>query len=141
MYLALHYARGKDWAQAVPVLEQIVAASPERLPAVEGLAVVRARQGRLEEAVDLLWNVYELRTPTVAELVRLGGMAMEAGRTDTAIDAFERAQRAQGRRSARISSSACSTWRPGASTTPGPPSTACLRRIPPTRWRSSSVRR
>ena len=53
MYLALHYARGKDWAQAVPVLEQIVAASPERLPAVEGLAVLRARQGRLEEAVGL----------------------------------------------------------------------------------------
>jgi tetratricopeptide (TPR) repeat protein len=96
MYLALHYARGKDWTQAAPVLEQIVAASPERLPAVEGLAVVRARQGRVDEAVDLLWNVYELRTPTAAELVRLGGMAMEAGRTDTAIDAFERARKAQG---------------------------------------------
>jgi arylsulfatase A-like enzyme/Tfp pilus assembly protein PilF len=96
MYLALHYARGKDWAQAAPVLEQIVAASPERLPAVEGLAVVRAKQGRVDEAVDLLWNVYELRTPTAAELVRLGGMAMEAGRTDTAIDAFERARKAQG---------------------------------------------
>ena len=53
-------------------------------------------RGRLEEAVDLLWNVYELRTPTAAELVRLGEMAMEAGRTDAAIDAFERARSAQG---------------------------------------------
>jgi tetratricopeptide (TPR) repeat protein len=96
MYLALHYARGKDWIQAVPVLEQIVAASPERLPAVEGLAFLRARQGRLEEAVGLLWNVYEERTPTAAELVRLGEMAMKAGQTDTAIDAFERARGAQG---------------------------------------------
>ena len=96
MYLALHYARGRGWTQAVPVLEQIVAASPERLPAVEGLAFLRARQGRLEEAVGLLWNVYELRTPTAAELVRLGEMAMEAGQTDTAIDAFERARVAQG---------------------------------------------
>jgi tetratricopeptide (TPR) repeat protein len=96
MYLALHYARGKDWARAVPTLEQIVAASPERLPAVEGLALLRVRQGRLDEAVDLLWNVYELRTPSAAELVRLGGMAMEAGRTDAAIDAFERARQAQG---------------------------------------------
>jgi tetratricopeptide (TPR) repeat protein len=96
MYLALHYARGKDWIRAVPTLEQIVAASPERLPAVEGLALLRVRQGRLEEAVDLLWNVYELRTPSAAELVRLGGMAMEAGRTDAAIDAFERARQAQG---------------------------------------------
>ena len=96
MYLALHYARGKDWIQAVPVLEQIVAASPERLPAVEGLAFLRARQGRLEEAVGLLRNVYELRTPTAAELARLGEMAMEAGQTGTAIDAFERARGAQG---------------------------------------------
>jgi len=95
MYLALHYARGKDWLQAVPVLEQIVAASPERLPAVEGLAFLRARQGRLEEAVGLLWNVYEERTPTAAELVRLGEMAMKASQTDTAIDAFERARGAQ----------------------------------------------
>lgn len=96
MYLALHYARGKDWIQAVPVLEQIVAASPERLPAVEGLAFLRARQGRIEEAVSLLRNVYELRTPTAEELARLGEMAMEAGQTDTAIDAFERARGAQG---------------------------------------------
>ena len=38
MYLALHYARGKDWEQAVPLLEQVVAESPDRLPALEGLA-------------------------------------------------------------------------------------------------------
>ncbi len=53
LYLALHLARGKDWAQAVSALEQIVAASPGRLPAVEGLAALRARQGRLEDAVRL----------------------------------------------------------------------------------------
>ena len=45
-YLALHYARGKDWPQAVPLLERIVAETPERLPAVEALAVVRERQGQ-----------------------------------------------------------------------------------------------
>ncbi len=45
-YLALHYARGKDWARAVPLLEQVVAESPDRLPAVEALARVRERQGR-----------------------------------------------------------------------------------------------
>ena len=47
-YLALHYARGKDWARAVPLLEQVVAESPDRLPAVEALARVRERQGRVE---------------------------------------------------------------------------------------------
>ena len=44
-YLALHYARGKDWQRAVPLLERIVAEAPDRLPALEALAVVRERQG------------------------------------------------------------------------------------------------
>ena len=98
MYLALHVARGNDWAQAVPLLEQIVVNSPERLPAVEGLASLRARQGRLEDAVDLLRTVYELRTPTAAELVRLGEMAMAVTQTEVAIGAFERARGDQGAR-------------------------------------------
>ena len=96
MYLALHLARGRDWAQAVPALEEIVAAWPERLPAVEGLAALRARQGRLEDAVSLTLKAYELKTPTPAEWVRLGEMAMAVTKTSVAIDAFERARRAQG---------------------------------------------
>jgi choline-sulfatase len=96
MYLALHLARGKDWAQAVPALEQIVAASPDRLAAVEGLAALRTRQGRLGDAVRLTRQAYDLKTPTAAEWVRLGGMAMDAGQTDAAIDAFERAREMQG---------------------------------------------
>jgi arylsulfatase A-like enzyme/Tfp pilus assembly protein PilF len=95
MYLALHLARGKDWAQAVPALEDIVARSPERLPAVEGLAVLRARAGRLDEAVRLTQQAFELRAPTAAELVRLGEMAMAASQTDVAIGAFERARAGQ----------------------------------------------
>ncbi|HSP92759.1 MAG TPA: tetratricopeptide repeat protein, partial [Vicinamibacterales bacterium] len=101
MYLALHDARGKDWVQAVPALERIVAASPERLPAVEGLALLRVRQGRLNDAVGLLRSAYQLRTPTAPELARLGEMAMEAGETDAAIDAFERARATQGQGFAR----------------------------------------
>ncbi len=50
-YLALHYARGKDWQQAVPLLERVVAETPDRLPAVEALASVRERQGRMQEAL------------------------------------------------------------------------------------------
>ena len=95
-YLGLHYARGKDWERAVPMLEQIVAASPERLPAVEGLALLRVRQGRMADAVAMLRTVYDLRTPTAAELARLGEMAMAAGQTDVAIGAFERARGIQG---------------------------------------------
>ena len=96
MYRALHVARGKDWEQAVPILEQVVAASPDRLPAVEGLALLRARQGRMEDAVAMLRTVYDLRTPTASELARLGEMAMAAGQTDVAIGAFERARGIQG---------------------------------------------
>jgi choline-sulfatase len=64
-YLALHYARTKDWERALPLLEQIVAESPDRLTAVDALATLKARQGML---------------------------AMDTGQTDVAIAAFERAR-------------------------------------------------
>jgi tetratricopeptide (TPR) repeat protein len=67
-YLALHYARTKDWERAVPLLEQVVAESPDRLTAVEALASLRARQGQ---------------------------QAMDAGQTGEAIAAFERARAVQ----------------------------------------------
>ena len=52
-YLALHYARGKAVAAGVPLLEQVLAEAPDRLPALEALAVVRERQGRIADAVAL----------------------------------------------------------------------------------------
>ena len=64
-YLALHYARGQDWERAVPLLEQIVSETPDRLTAVEALARLRARQGQA---------------------------AMNAGKTADALTAFERAR-------------------------------------------------
>ncbi len=67
-YLALHYARTKEWERAVPLLEQVVAESPDRLTAVEALAPLRARQGQ---------------------------QAMDAGHTTEAIAAFERARALQ----------------------------------------------
>jgi choline-sulfatase len=70
MYLALHYARTQDWARAVPLLEQIVAESPDRLTAVEALGRLKARQG-----TD----------------------AMNVGQTAVALTAFERARKLQGR--------------------------------------------
>ena len=96
LYLALHHARGQDWEQAVPTLERIVRDSPDRLAAVEGLAAIRERQRRLADAIQLRQRIYTLRTPSPAELVRLGEMAMEAGHTAAAIEAFERARAAQG---------------------------------------------
>jgi arylsulfatase A-like enzyme/Tfp pilus assembly protein PilF len=97
LYLALHYARGRDWERAVPLLERIVSETPERLPAAEALAAVRERQGRAAEAVALRQKIYTLRNPSAAELVHLGQLAMSAGQTPAAIEAFEKAKGMQGR--------------------------------------------
>jgi choline-sulfatase len=67
-YLALHYARTKGWERALPLLEQVVAESPDRATAVEALASLQARRGQ---------------------------EAMDAGRTSDAIAAFERARALQ----------------------------------------------
>ena len=95
-YLALHYARGKGWPRAVPLLEQIVAEAPDRLPAVEALARVREWQGRKEEAIALWQQVHASRKPSPAEIVHLGELAMGAGRTAVALESFENARAALG---------------------------------------------
>jgi choline-sulfatase len=95
-YLALHYARGKEWPRAGPLLERVLAESPQRLPALEALARIRERQGRPGEAADLWQKVYALRSPNAAEAVRLGELAMSAERTPLAIESFETARAAQG---------------------------------------------
>ena len=96
LYLALHHARGPDWQEAVPTLERIVRDTPDRLAAVEGLAAIRVRQGRLADAIQLRQRIYTLRPPSAAELVALGEMAMEGGQTAAAIDAFEKGRALQG---------------------------------------------
>ncbi len=96
-YLALHYARGKQWERAVPLLERVVAETPDRLPALEALAVLRERQGRIPEAVSLRQKIYDMRKPTAMDLVRLGQLAMSTDQTAVAIEAFEKARALQGR--------------------------------------------
>jgi len=96
LYMALHYARGPRWAEAVPVLERELAAAPDRLPAVEALARLRERQGRLEDALGLWERVRTLRATTPAENERIGELAMGLGRTPLAIEAFEAARAALG---------------------------------------------
>ena len=95
-YLALHYARGKQWERAVPLLERVVAEAPDRLPALEALAVVRERQGRDSEAIALRQKIYGKRKPSAMELVRLGQLAMSNGQTSLAIESFEGARALQG---------------------------------------------
>ena len=91
-YMALHYARTSEWSKAVPMLERIVAETPDKVPALEALALLRERQGRIADAVSLRQKVYSLRSPTPAELARLGEMQMELGQTAPAIESFEKAR-------------------------------------------------
>ncbi len=89
-YLALHLARGSRWQEAIPMLEQVLAATPDKVPAIEALADLRFKQNRFPESVALRQRLYALRSPTPIELASLGHLAMLAGETDVAIDAFER---------------------------------------------------
>lgn len=95
-YLALHHGHGKDWEKATPLLERVLAEEPDRLPALEGLAVVRERQGRLEDAVRLRTKIYAMRAATGRELARLGEMQMHLSQTMSAIESFEKARRLLG---------------------------------------------
>jgi tetratricopeptide (TPR) repeat protein len=95
-YLALHYAKGKDWERAVPLLEKVLAESPERIPALEALAAIREKQGRTGDAIVLRQKIYALRSPSAAELIQLGRLAMETQQTPLAIESFEAARTKQG---------------------------------------------
>ena len=90
VYLALHYAKGVEWQLAIPLLERVVAESPDRLPPLEALAELQERIGDLPAAVVLRQRVATMRVPTAAELVHTGELAMAVGNTNAAIDAFSR---------------------------------------------------
>jgi arylsulfatase A-like enzyme/tetratricopeptide (TPR) repeat protein len=98
VYLGLHYARGKQWQEAVPLLERALADTPDRLPVLEAMAVIRERQGRMEEAVALRQKIYALRAPRSDELTALGELQMGLGRTPDAIASLERARAMDPRR-------------------------------------------
>jgi tetratricopeptide (TPR) repeat protein len=91
-YMALHYARTSEWPKAVPMLERILAETPDRVPALEALALLRERQGQIDDAVRLRQKIYTLRSPTPVELSRLGEMQMALGQTAPAIESYEKAR-------------------------------------------------
>jgi arylsulfatase A-like enzyme len=96
LYLALHYARTRGWERAVPLLERIVSETPDRLPALEALALIRQRQGAVAEAVALRRRIHALRAPSAAERVQLGRLAMAALQTEVALEELEAARALQG---------------------------------------------
>jgi tetratricopeptide (TPR) repeat protein len=95
-YLALHLARTSDWERAVPMIEQVLAETPNKVPALEALALLRERQGRVAEAIEVRKKLHALRAPSAAELIAMGNLAMQTGQTTLAVDSFENARAMQG---------------------------------------------
>jgi arylsulfatase A-like enzyme/tetratricopeptide (TPR) repeat protein len=93
-YLALHYARGRAWQRAAPLLAEVIAEAPERLVAIEALATIREREGNRAAALALRQKARALRSFSAAELVHLGDLAMSVQQTSVAIEAFEAARAA-----------------------------------------------
>jgi choline-sulfatase len=92
-YLALHHVRYEEWGQARRLLETVLAAEPERLPAIEALSRVEEAEGHPDEAARLLVRVVAARgNPPRESLLRLGRLHMASGRTEEAIASFERAR-------------------------------------------------
>ena len=86
-YLALHYARGKEWERAAPLLEQVV--RDRRIGCRRSRrSRVREKQGALAEAMRCARRRSAAHADA-ADWVRLGQLAMEAQQTDAAIAAFE----------------------------------------------------
>ncbi len=95
-YLGLHYVRARRWEEAAPLLERVVAEAPQRLPALEGLALAREGQGRTDEALELRQRAYVLRPPSGAECAHVGLLAMATRQTALALEWLERARALQG---------------------------------------------
>src|ERR1044071_2474668 len=91
-YEAMHYCKSERWEKAEPLLQSVLAAEPDRLPALDCLAEIRAHQGRREEAIALLDRVVAKSGAPVTELLRLGALHMQGGETAPAIAAYERAR-------------------------------------------------
>ena len=95
-YLGLHHLTYGEYELAAPLLESVVAAQPDRLAAIEGLAQVRVHQGRTAEAATLLERAVPLSRSPGARLVEAGLLRMGLGETGPALAALERAHELQG---------------------------------------------
>jgi arylsulfatase A-like enzyme/tetratricopeptide (TPR) repeat protein len=100
-YLALHYARSADWERAIPLLEQVVAESPERLTAVDALAALKVRQGQAamakgqtSEAITAFERARQLAPAGFKSDLELGVLYLAARRFEASREALDRALRA-----------------------------------------------
>ncbi|MBK9373749.1 MAG: sulfatase-like hydrolase/transferase [Holophagales bacterium] len=95
-YLGMHHLKEGQYDLAAGHFEAVLAAQPDRLAAIEGLAQVRARQGRLAEAAELLTRAVPLSGDAGTRLAEVGLLRMQLGETGPAIGALEQARDLQG---------------------------------------------
>ena len=91
-YHAMHYMRSQQWDLAQPLFESVLQEMPDRLPALQGMVRIYARQGKENEAMEALEKVIEIKDAPGAELTQLGQLRMAKGDTRGAIQAFEQAK-------------------------------------------------
>jgi len=96
-YLGLHYTRMKQWNRAAPLLEQVVAESPDRLTAVEALATVKTAlgeeamsQGKTAEAIADFERARALQPAAFTHDLELGVLYLDARRFEEARQALDR---------------------------------------------------
>jgi len=97
-YHAMHYMRNHQRHLAEPLFESVLLEMPDRLPALQGLVSIYARQGKDEAVMQLLEKIVKIKDSPGKELVRLGQMRMATGDTRAAISSFEQASQILDRR-------------------------------------------
>jgi choline-sulfatase len=92
-YQAMHYMKHEQWDLARPLFESVLAESPDRIPALAGLAKVYTRQGELKKALHLLERIVKIKDSPGLEWTRIGQLRMTLHETGSAIRAFEIARK------------------------------------------------
>src|SRR5690242_10384008 len=75
-------------AEALRLCEQILAAAPDDPDALHISALILARQGNQDEAVDRLSRAIEQRPDSAEMLANLGQILLERGQYEAAHDCF-----------------------------------------------------
>ncbi len=91
-YQAMHHFRNQKEDLAQPLFESVLVQMPDRLPALEALAQIYTRQGRIDDATRMLERVVRIKESPGLELARFGELRMAVGDTAGAIRAFERSR-------------------------------------------------
>jgi len=75
-YQAMHYLKYQQWDLAAPLFESVLAESPDRIPALTGLATVYKHQGELKKSMLILQRIVKIKESPGLEWARIGQLRM-----------------------------------------------------------------